>query len=243
MAWQKSPPELVETFDEVFPENERAERKSMFGYPCGFVGGNMFTGLHEARMIVRLPEVEREELIALGGKVFDPMPGRTMREYVVVPAPVLANKSKLRGWVDKAFEYASALPERGKKAAKVARPAKAAKAAKVPKATKAAKVPKATKAAKVPKATKAAKVPKATKAAKVPKATKAAKVPKATKAAKVPKATKAAKVPKATKAAKVPKATKAAKVPKATKAAKVPKATKAAKVPNAPKATKRAPGK
>jgi len=133
MAWQKSPQELVDTFDAVFPPSDRAERRSMFGYPCGFVGGNMFTGLHESRMIVRLPEAERKKLTELGGAVFEPMPGRAMREYVVVPPAILASKQQLRKWVDKAFAYASELPEKEKTAAKGAKPAKAAKATKTSK--------------------------------------------------------------------------------------------------------------
>ena len=46
MAWKKSPPALIETFDAVLP-GAPAERRLMFGYPAAFVNGNMFMSLFE----------------------------------------------------------------------------------------------------------------------------------------------------------------------------------------------------
>jgi TfoX N-terminal domain len=57
----------------------------MFSYPCCFINGNMFTCLHESHWIVRLSEEDREALEAEGGKIFDPMGGRPMREYRILP--------------------------------------------------------------------------------------------------------------------------------------------------------------
>ena len=132
MQWKKSPPALSEAFDASLPRDPRAERRSMFGYPCAFVHGQMFTGLHEARMVVRLDERGRTELLAIpGAEPFEPLPGRLMREYVVVPPRIIENGLALREWVERAFAYALSLPPKEKKMrpAKTAKPAPAGKAA------------------------------------------------------------------------------------------------------------------
>jgi TfoX/Sxy family transcriptional regulator of competence genes len=111
MAWKKAPEDLVERFHAALPADARVERRTMFGYPCAFVGGNMFTGTHEHRIIVRLPEEKRRALLAQPGATpFEPMPGRVMREYVVVPGPMLDQPKVLASWLSAAFGYAATLP-------------------------------------------------------------------------------------------------------------------------------------
>jgi TfoX/Sxy family transcriptional regulator of competence genes len=81
----------------------------MFGYPCAFVNGNMFGGLHEERLFVRLDEAGRRRLLREPGATpFEPMPGRRMTEYVVVPHP-LTNRN-LPKWLRAALRYAAGLP-------------------------------------------------------------------------------------------------------------------------------------
>ena len=89
----------------------------MFGYASAFVGGNMFAGLHGARVIVRLPEDERRALLATpGAQIFEPMAGRPMREYVVVPEAIVNDLPALQEWTEKAFAYAAELAPKEKKA-------------------------------------------------------------------------------------------------------------------------------
>jgi len=118
MKLAKSPPELIATFDAVMP-GAPAERRLMFGYPAGFVNGNMFAGVFEDRMHVRLPEHQRNDLIKLGGRAFEPMPGRPMREYVEVPPSIVANRAALSEWINNALNYTVSLP--AKKNSKKAR--------------------------------------------------------------------------------------------------------------------------
>ena len=66
MKWTKSPPELVELFDEVVPSAPAVQRRQMFGYPAAFVNGNMFAGLHQSNVVLRLPEPQLEEFMAAG---------------------------------------------------------------------------------------------------------------------------------------------------------------------------------
>ena len=69
-------------------------------------------------MFVRLGEVDRQKLLAVeGARVFEPMAGRPMREYVVVPDALIEDSTAVRGWLDRAASYASSLPPKAKKSA------------------------------------------------------------------------------------------------------------------------------
>jgi len=62
-------------------------------------------------MTLRLPADKREEFLALAGaRAFEPMPGRVMKEYVVVPGAMLADRATLSRWAKGALEYGSAMP-------------------------------------------------------------------------------------------------------------------------------------
>ena len=109
MKWQKSSPALIELFESVFPGPPATQRK-MFGYPAGFVNGNMFMGLFQESLILRLPAGPREEFLKdHNATIFEPMAGRPMREYVGVPQTVVQNKKELGAWVAKAFAYGASL--------------------------------------------------------------------------------------------------------------------------------------
>jgi hypothetical protein len=49
----------VERFGAAVAGIEGLETRKMFGYPAGFIGGNMVTGLHQESWIVRLPDTAR----------------------------------------------------------------------------------------------------------------------------------------------------------------------------------------
>lgn len=118
MQFRKPPEELVRTFETVMPGPPAVSRK-MFGYPAAFVNGNMFMGLHNENMLIRLAEPWREKLLQTdGAKTFEPMPGRPMREYVVLPGAVVRDKEKLQFWVAKALEYSLSLKPKAKSASK-----------------------------------------------------------------------------------------------------------------------------
>lgn len=124
-TWRKAPPALIAFFEKALPEDPRVERRQMFGYPCAFVNGQLFTGLHQDAMIVRLGEAERAELLKRqGASIFQPMPGRTMREYVVLPPDMTARDAK--AWLARGFAYAATLPAKKKPAARKAPSRKAA---------------------------------------------------------------------------------------------------------------------
>ncbi|MGH7947688.1 MAG: TfoX/Sxy family protein [Candidatus Binataceae bacterium] len=124
MPWVKAPQPLIDLFESVVP-GPPAEQRKMFGYPACFANGNMFMGLYQHYMILRLPEPQRDELCKQGAKPFEPMPGRFMREYVTVPQSLLSNRAKLAAWARKSLEYGLLLPPKTQRAkSKRAKPAK-----------------------------------------------------------------------------------------------------------------------
>ncbi|MGH2704508.1 MAG: TfoX/Sxy family protein [Actinomycetota bacterium] len=113
-GWAKSPEKLVDLFEEVVPGPPARTRK-MFGYPAAFVNGNMFMGLHEHRFVLRLPDEERARLLDEGATPFEPMPGRRMRGYVVVPESLLSARAELEQWIARALQHAASLPPKEKR--------------------------------------------------------------------------------------------------------------------------------
>ncbi len=126
--WKPAPQEAVEAFETATSGLPGAEPQKMFGYSCVFAKGNMFAGLHEAGMVLRLPDEQRAEFLRLeGAKQFEPMPGRVMREYAVVPKVLLNSPEQLRPWVEKSLAFVSSLPAKPKKSSGVGRGLKSAK--------------------------------------------------------------------------------------------------------------------
>ena len=114
MAWQKSSPELVERFSRVVGRFPDVTQRKMFGYPAGFVGGNMVTSLFEESWVVRLEPDGLEEARATGGTAFDPMGGRPMKGYVTLPPEVLADEDAVAGWVERAIAHGRTMPPKKK---------------------------------------------------------------------------------------------------------------------------------
>jgi len=137
VKWTKSPDALVQAFDHCLPIVAGVQRKAMFGYPCAFVNGHLFCGLHQDSIIVRLPEVRRDALVAEGASVFEPMPGRAMKEYVVAPAEIVVDRERLRALLGEALAHASSLAPKPKKPAGAKMKAAAAPATKTAPAKKA----------------------------------------------------------------------------------------------------------
>jgi len=122
MKFKRPSPALVELFSRLLPATG-GDGRSMFGCPCGFLGGNMFMGLFGDQLFLRLSEPDRAKLLAEeGAEQFDPMGGRPMREYVVVPAGWLEGDAdeELRAWIAKSARYAKSLPPKAKKMVKAA---------------------------------------------------------------------------------------------------------------------------
>lgn len=121
-TWKKAPPVLVERFDAALPPD--AQRRTMFGFPCAFVGGNMAAGLHEDRLIVRVPDAAASHPCVILG--------RTMKQYALIPDAASLPPETLRDWIARGMSFTRTMPP------KAAKTTKAAKSAKVPQPAKAA---------------------------------------------------------------------------------------------------------
>src|SRR4051812_13874689 len=101
-----APGELVALFERIVDTLPEAKVRKMFGYPAGFVNGNMFTGLFDDYMILRLSPDDLKQFFKLEGvRQFAPMQGRPMREYAVVPPALLKSDGDLFEWLGKAYDY------------------------------------------------------------------------------------------------------------------------------------------
>ena len=113
----KAPQTLVDLFAESTPDDPRVERRKMFGYPSIFVGGNMGAGVFQDRIFARLSAADRAALPG-GGEDFEPMPGRAMTGYVLVPDDIVADEEALAATIAKAVAFTATLPPKEKKAKK-----------------------------------------------------------------------------------------------------------------------------
>ena len=108
--FRKSPPELVARFEEIPVFAGDADRKLMFGYPVCVLRGNMFMGLHADSLFLRLSEADRADFLSrYDAGLFEPMPGRPMKEYVVVP-PSVVDDDVIGEWVGRSRRWAEQLP-------------------------------------------------------------------------------------------------------------------------------------
>jgi TfoX/Sxy family transcriptional regulator of competence genes len=118
-TWKKAPQEKVDFFNEVLVNHSEVERRKMFGYPCAFLGGNMFFGLFEDAVFLRLAEEDRSQITAGQMAVqFEPLPGRVMREYVTLSPEIVNDNEIFQNWFKKSLVYAARLPVKVKKGSK-----------------------------------------------------------------------------------------------------------------------------
>lgn len=101
----------VAKFEALVPSAPGVSVRKVFGQPAAFVNGNMFFGVFGDQVFVRLSEAHlKEALVRLHATPFEPMEGRPMRGYAVLPKAVLASTTKASVWVTRAREHALSLP-------------------------------------------------------------------------------------------------------------------------------------
>ena len=115
----KSPPALVERFDSIVAEYPQAQRRPTFGYPCLYVGGNMVSGLFQSSWHVRLGPAETVELLAIDGAApFEPMPGRPMTGFTLLPPAIVEDDAAIRRWLERAIAFGATMPPKVPKSRK-----------------------------------------------------------------------------------------------------------------------------
>jgi TfoX/Sxy family transcriptional regulator of competence genes len=109
--WEKASTELSDILQQAAEPFAQVEKRKMFGGLTLFANGHMFSGVHGRKIIVRLGEADRAAAESQSGAVpFEPMPGRVMREYVVVPERVWNEPEALEDWLRLSLEYVGSLP-------------------------------------------------------------------------------------------------------------------------------------
>ena len=99
MGWKKPSQELIKFLIERM-EPYAAQKKTMFGSTVYFANGNMFIGVHEDHIFLRLSESGRKDLLSSyhDAAQFEPIKGRPMREYMIIP-PVLYEDKAFDRWI------------------------------------------------------------------------------------------------------------------------------------------------
>jgi TfoX/Sxy family transcriptional regulator of competence genes len=110
MDWKKTSSEISDLLaGEIAPFN--SQKKIMFGCPAYFYGGNMFAGVFGDDIFIRLSESDRKTAIEEYDEItiFEPVAGRPMKEYVVIPEAIYNDSAILQQWLAKSFAYVSSL--------------------------------------------------------------------------------------------------------------------------------------
>jgi TfoX/Sxy family transcriptional regulator of competence genes len=82
----------------------------MFGNISAFVNGNMFSRLFGNDIFVRLSDKNRQELLEeKGASLLEPMNGKPMKEYVVVPSAWKNKPETIRLWLSRSLDWTSTL--------------------------------------------------------------------------------------------------------------------------------------
>ena len=110
MPWKKANKELIILLEKTFAQYP-CDRRVMFGAPTFFVNNNMFAGVHEDTVIMRLSDADRQRISSQYKEVkpFTPM-GRPMKEYVALPENFVKNAAVFSEWLGRSSQFARSLP-------------------------------------------------------------------------------------------------------------------------------------
>jgi TfoX/Sxy family transcriptional regulator of competence genes len=128
MKMPKPTEQAKAAFSGLVPDDPSITLRPMFGNLAAFVNGNMFSGLFGEDLFVRLPDDEAAQVKRLGGRPFEPMPGRAMTGYVMVPATWQKKPDSVRALVHRALTLTRAMPAKAKKPPAAKKPAARPKA-------------------------------------------------------------------------------------------------------------------
>lgn len=119
MPMPKPTAAALDTLEQALPDDARVVQKKMFGMPALFVNGNMFGGLFDDGITLRLPDARLAELRTIDGvSDFEPMEGRPWKEYAFVSATRWGGTRQLAGWMEEALLHTAQMPPKKPKARK-----------------------------------------------------------------------------------------------------------------------------
>ena len=98
-------------FRSLVPDDPQVTVRPMFGNLSAFVNGNMFFGLFGNDLFLRLSTEDQEELLKnKGASRLEPMKGRPMKDYVIVPKSWMNDPKAVGSWVSRSLAWSSKLP-------------------------------------------------------------------------------------------------------------------------------------
>lgn len=101
----------VDLFKSLVPNDPKVTVRPMFGNISAFVNGNMFFGLFGDDLFVRLSAGDQAELLKKkGASNLEPMKGKPMKDYIVLPRAWKDEPQTMRAWISKSLEWSSKLP-------------------------------------------------------------------------------------------------------------------------------------
>lgn len=106
----------LDAFEHAAAKLDGVQRRIMFGYPSLFLNGNMLACVFQDRIMVRLSDADRAAALDIdGAKLFEPSPGRPMREYVDFPRSIVDSAASLASWFRRGAAYVASLPPKTKR--------------------------------------------------------------------------------------------------------------------------------
>jgi len=117
MKFGKPSPEMIKTLDAALL-SFKCDRRLMFGAPVFMINRNMFAGVFENSIFMRLSDKDRADIQSKysGARLFEPVKGHAMKQYAVIPVEIYGNAETLKEWLKRSYIYASSLPPKaGKK--------------------------------------------------------------------------------------------------------------------------------
>ena len=130
MKWEKAPEELKVLLERVMTGID-CEKRSMFGYPAYFINQNMFAGLFQTAVFMRLSPDQLSRLTKIHPSIsqLEPMPGRPMKNHYAIPEDLYRNEEAFKKVAAEAAVHAYALAPKEKPAARKKAPTEKNKAA------------------------------------------------------------------------------------------------------------------
>ncbi len=108
-------PEAKAWFAQFVSTYPQVTVKPMFGHNAAFVNGRMAAGTYGDDVVLKLSEADAAEFVnTYHAEGFEPMPGRPMTGFWVVPAAVRGDEAVLRTWLERALDYIESLPPKQK---------------------------------------------------------------------------------------------------------------------------------
>jgi TfoX/Sxy family transcriptional regulator of competence genes len=119
MKWEKMSQDAAKRLAAIV-KPFACQKKPMFGHEVYRVNGNMFAGVFQSGLFFRLSPADQREFMGKykDAKQFEPMEGRPMKDYIVIPGSVLSDSKALDEWVKRSYDYTVSLPEKKPKAKK-----------------------------------------------------------------------------------------------------------------------------